>query len=145
MRVTDEHISMLRAYLDGDSERFNQLSAVHAQSPGWSSLITAAFFIAIDQTLSTDTSRSDVVLFVADLRAMHPVVAEHLDPDVAERMIWGVLTGEPAGEVDTDTSFGTQFLVTRALIGTGKLSSTQLDEFAQEARRLAEVLLDDHS
>jgi hypothetical protein len=110
MTVSDGQIATLRAFLEGDRPRYNELLGQldrEADSLGYSALVTAAFFEAVDRRFSKQTTRSDVV-YVAEARSRSGDIADAVDPRVAERLIHEVLGEGSTHDIDGWTSSATR-------------------------------------
>lgn len=141
MPVTTDQVATLRAYLAGDFDShkrlFGQLDRTAAQT-GYTALLTAAFFEAVDRRFAQNGTTAAVVEFVADVRARHLKRADELEPHVAERLILAILTDEDIDDLDTEAKIQTQIILLYALIADERLDDAGLDEFLVEARKLAD-------
>jgi hypothetical protein len=141
MPVTADQVATLRAYLAGDFDShkrlFGQLDRTAAQA-GYTALLTAAFFEAVDRRFAQSGTPADVVEFVADIRARHLKDADEIDPRAAERLILAILTDEEVDDLDTSTKVSTQVILLYALISDARLDEPGLDGFLAEARKLAD-------
>lgn len=145
MRVTDEQVAALRAQLAGEREEhvrlFGQLDK-EADGDGYTNLVGAAFFEAVDRRFAGRATVADVVEFVGDVRATSPQVADDLDPSAAERLIKFSLGVEvPVDDLDARKKFQTQLIVLAALIADEQLDDAGLDAFLAEARASADEWL----
>jgi hypothetical protein len=141
MPVTADQVATLRAYLAGDFDShkrlFGQLDRTAAKT-GYTALLTAAFFEAVDRRFAQDGTTADVVEFVADVRARHLKDADEIDPRAAERLILAIFTDEEVDDLDTETKVSTQIILLYALITDARLDDAGLDGFLAEARKLAD-------
>ncbi|MDN3355114.1 hypothetical protein [Actinomadura sp. DC4] len=141
MPVTANQVAALKAYLTGDFDShkrlFGQLDRTAAQT-GYTALLTAAFFEAVDRRFAPDGKTADVVEFVADVRTRHLTDADEIDPRAAERLILAIFTDEEVDDIDTETKVSTQIILLYALIVDARLDDAQLDGFLVEASKLAD-------
>lgn len=143
MTVSDAQVATLRAFLEGDKPRYNELLARldrQADSLGYSALVTAAFFEAVDRRFSKQSTPSDVVEYVADVRSRSGDTADAVDPRVAERLIREVLGEGSTDDIDGRTSSTTKLFLLAALTADADLSSGELNEFLTKVRKMAEHL-----
>lgn len=145
MKITNEQVATLRAQLAGRTDeyvrRLEELDTEEAQS-GYTTLITAAFFEAVDRRFVTNgkvADNSEVIDFIAVKREINPAAAEQLDPSVAEQVLLHALgKGSISRDIDSDTLMGTQVLLLAALIGEADLSEEELETFLTKARAEAD-------
>jgi hypothetical protein len=141
MPVTADQVATLRAYLAGDFDShkrlFGQLDRTAAQT-GYTALLAAAFFEAVDRRFAQNGTTADVVELVADIRARHLKDADEIDPRAAERLILAMFTDEEVDDFDTETKVSTQIILLYALITDARLDDAGLDGFLAEARKLAD-------
>lgn len=141
MPVTADQVATLKAYLTGDFDRhkrlFGQLDRTAAQT-GYTALLTAAFFEAVDRRFAQNGRTADVVEFVADVRARHLKDADEIDPRAAERLILAIFSDEEVDDLDTETKVSAQIILLYALITDARLDDAGLDGFLAEARKLAD-------
>lgn len=145
MPVTDKQVATLRAQLAGDSATHQRLLSEldrEADRRGYTFLVSAGFFEAVDRRFAGKSTLSDVIEFVADVRATSGRVAEDIDPSAAERLILHSL-GEDVSIADLDdkTKLGTQIVLLGALITHEQLDDAGLDAFLAEARKTADEWL----
>jgi hypothetical protein len=140
MPVTDEQEATLHAQLAGKTDEhvrlLDQLDPVAART-GYSTLVSAAFFLAADKRFPEGTPTSAIIEYVADVRARSDRTAE-IDPVVAERVLLAVNTDEEIADIDASLSFRTQLVLLAALIADAQLGAQELDHFLLRARRLAD-------
>jgi hypothetical protein len=142
MAVTAEEVATLRTYLSGDMDEYRrmqqQLDPVAARS-GYSALIAAAFFEAVDRRFAKPgTTTADIIKYVADVRARSARASDALDPRAAERVIRHALGDGSIRDLDDDTVIGAQIVILSALIADEQLDASGLDQFMAEARKLAD-------
>lgn len=146
MPITDEQVAVLRAHLSGDFDEYQRLWEQldrDAAQVGYSSLIAAAFFKAVDRHFDKQhTSMNDVVQFVADVRSRFDTTGESVNAMAAETMIRTVLGSEPEGEFDDATVAAAQVAVLTALIIDDGPTAKELDAFLEEARKLGDQWID---
>lgn len=145
MKITDKQVATLHAQLAGRTDeyvrRLDELETEEEQT-GYTTLITAAFFEAVDRRFIRNgktAENSEVIDFIATKREINPVAAEQLDPGVAEQVLLHALgKGTISKEIDGDTLMGTQVLLLAALIGEADLSEDDLESFLAKARAEAD-------
>lgn len=149
MKITDEQVATLRAQLAGQTDeyvrRLDALETEEAQA-GYSTLVIAAFFEAVDRRFITNNKAADnseIIDFIAAKREINPIAAEQLDPGIAEQVLLHALgKGTISTEIDGDTLMGTQVLLLAALIGEAELSEAELEAFLAKARSEADEHID---
>lgn len=141
MAVTADQVATLRAYLKGDFGEYerlvDQLDSEAAQQ-GYSALLAAAFFKAIDRRFAKDGTEADVVEFVATVRARSDRLSDSIDPRTAERLIRAVYTDENIDDLDGEAAISTQFILLGALVVEEQLDEVEIDRLLAEARALAD-------
>lgn len=89
MTVSDDQVAAIREYLSGNQDEFRRLNGSLDRSKeglrAYGCFITGAFFEAVTLRFNDQTSRAEVIDYVADLRSRSDNVAEELDPDRAPR------------------------------------------------------------
>ncbi len=142
MAVSADEVATLRAYLSGNMDEYRrmqqQLDPVAARS-GYSALIAAAFFEAVDRRFARlGTTTADIIKYVGDVRARSARVSDALDPRAAERVIRHALGDGSIRDLDHDIVIGVQIVILSALIADERLDDSGLDQFMAEARKLAD-------
>jgi hypothetical protein len=128
MPVTDQQAAALQAQLAGDLTGHKRLLAdLHgaADGRGYSALLTAAFYTAVDSRFTRESTLDEVTRFVTDVRARSERVRDSLDPQTAERVVVSAFTSDDLDDLDADQH----------------LDDAGLDEFITKARALADELL----
>ena len=142
MTVSADEVATLRTYLSGNMDQYRRMQAQldpAAARSGYSALIAAAFFEAVDRRFAKPgTTTADIIKYVADVRARSPRVSDALDPQAAERVIRHALGDGSIRDLDDDTMIGAQIVILSALIADEQLDDTGLDQFMAEARKLAD-------
>src|SRR6266567_9335056 len=105
MQVADEQMVLLRAYLAGEAkvaQRAYTHLAASGTAEGFAELVYAAFVIATRREFAVAAPRAEVILFVAQVRALLSEQPDVLDPLAAEHELRSALgqqmTGHPAAE-----------------------------------------------
>ena len=146
MKVTADQISALRAVLTGDMEAhrriYDRLDSEMRQ--GYLALVTAAFFRAAEQRFKGGR-RAEVTEFVSSARARSERLAQSIDPQVAERLLMAVSTGDDIDDIDPETRGGHLILLLTGLVVEAELSAVELDTFLEDARKLADEWLTEGS
>lgn len=137
-------MAALRALLAGEADLharlFERLDRTAAET-GYTALIAAAFFEAVDRRFANDGTVADVIEFVGDLRSRSERLADAIDPKVAERLIWHVLGEGSIADLDTETKASHQFLLLGGLVADADFDTVELDEFLARARELGDRLI----
>lgn len=143
MAITDEQVAALRAYLTGDAESYSRIfeRLDHADRLDFVTLMSAAFFEAVERRFVDDASTAEVVAFVGNLRARSDSLANSIDPSVAERLIRDVYTDEGVDDVSDEAKGRLHALLVAGLIADARYDDATLNEFLESARKLAEELL----
>lgn len=141
MSVTDQQVATLRAHLAGDFGEYQRLWPQldrDAAKTGYTALVAAAFFEAVDRRFAKTGTGADVIEFVGAVRARFDQSGDDVDPRAAEILIRAVLGEDEDADLDDDTVAGTQIVLLTALILDEDLDDVGLDEFMAEARKVAE-------
>jgi hypothetical protein len=147
MKVTDDHVAALRAQLRGDSDehiRFLNRIEETETTEGYVIFVTAAFFEAVDRRFSQDTKATDeteIIEFIATIRASNPDVADDLDPSISEPILLHALGKGNLQGIEGGRLFATRILLLAALVGRAEFSETELDAFLAKARAEADARL----
>ena len=144
MPVTDQQAAALRAQLAGDVAGHKRLLADlrgAADGRGYSGLLTAAFYTAVDSRFTRESTLDEVTGFVADVRARSERVRDALDPQIAERVVVSAFTSDDLDNLDAEELTRTKMLLLAAIISDQHLDDAGLDEFIAKARALADELL----
>jgi hypothetical protein len=146
MPVTNDQVAALRALLAGEvdlhARLFERLDQTAAET-GYTALIAAAFFEAVDRRFAKEGTAADVIDFVGDLRSRSDRLADVIDPKVAERLIWHALGEGSIADLDTETKASHQFLLLGGLVAGAHFDAAGLDEFLATARELGDRLIGD--
>lgn len=141
MAVTDLQVAALRAYVTGDFDEHDRLRGQldrDADRAGWSALVAAGFFEAVDRRFAESGTDADVVEFVGSVRARSETLSDEIDPRIAERLIQYSLGKGSISGMDGRVRLATQLLLLTALIIDEQLDDAGLDEFLAEARKIAD-------
>ncbi len=128
MRVSGEHVTALRAALDGDEETFERLTGGADEEHLLPlSVLLAMAFSAVARRRFPDTwSAADVIGFVAWMRVQYAHDLDAFSPSMAEALLLAALRGTPLrGEFDAAATAYTQAALLRAL--TSDLDEQQTD------------------
>lgn len=101
MRVTDEQIALVRAYLAGDAQQAERVRAQVERSgaaDGAAALVYAAFAIMTRRKFSPTWTRAEAIRFTGQVRALLSDQPDLLDPLAAEQQLRGAL-GRKAGRL----------------------------------------------
>lgn len=146
MAVTDDMVATMRAYVTRDYEQFRRRNAALDQSStarrSFLALLTAVFAEAVERRFDAADPRTEIIDFVAELRAGDEQIAERLDADAAERMIAVVFDNSvDTSDIDTNTSIGAKLGVIAKIFYDEAPDSAELEEFLDKARVLANEIL----
>jgi hypothetical protein len=139
VRVSSEHVTALRAVLDGDEETFQRLAAGADEEylMPLSVLLAAAFSSVARMRFPAERSTADVVRFVAWMRIQYGNGFDAISPSLAETLLLSALQGMPlrGGSDDAATAY-TQVALLRGL--TGDLSEQHMDTLLDYACQQAD-------
>lgn len=144
MPVTDLQAAALRAQLAGNLAEHTRLLASldkAADSRGYSALLTAAFYTAVDARFTRDSTLVEVTDFVAGVRARSERIRDALDPRVAERVLLSAFTNADLDDLDAEELTKTKMFLLAGIIADQHLGDAGLDEFIAKARAFADELL----
>lgn len=133
-----EELALLRATVDGEFERAEEMShALRASGglDGYPEVIAAAFYLAVRQQFSGRYSPEDVIRLVADTRAMLDRTGDLIDPRSAELAVRSAL-GERGlvTNLSDAVKVQTQVAVVSVLAHQGKLGDP--DAFMSEVQKV---------
>lgn len=148
MTITDKQVNVLRAQLTGQHDE--HLRLVRELEPDeanrqYAALVAGAFIVAVERRFIRDgnfADESEVIDFVAQVRAKNADMPDAIDPQLAESLILHLLEKGSVKEADADIKFGHQLVLLAALAGEEQLSGDELAAFISEARSIAEDLLE---
>jgi hypothetical protein len=146
MAVTNEQVAALRALLTGDAAENRRLVAEvrrDGTGAGYSALVNAAFFEAVDRRFGKASTPASIIEYVSDVRSRSDEIAEKVDPGAGERLIRKVLVDEPTDDIDSRTSATVKLFVLAALVADEDFGSAELDQFLSKFRKMADYLLRD--
>lgn len=138
--ATAEQLQVLRAMVEGDFERQEELSHRLHESGGlddYGNVIGAAFFLAIRKQFPERYSAEDIIRLVADTRAMIDRTGDLMDPRAAELVARAAL-GESGllANVSDEAVVQAQVAICSYLAEEGKLGDP--DTFMGEVKKLLE-------
>jgi hypothetical protein len=144
MPVTDDQVAALRALLTDDMQLhrrvFDGLDRTAAKK-GYTTLVTAAFAKGVERRFGYTYQSADIVGFVADVRARSDRLAEHLDPEISERVILTVLGDASVRDLSHSVVTSTQLLLLAGLVSDEHFDGERLDAFLVSARKLADQII----
>jgi hypothetical protein len=106
-------------------------------------LLAMAFFEAVNRRFGGRDSASEVIAYVADVRARAPEVSEKIDPGAAERVIRRALTDDVDVSDISDGMRARIFIIfALALVSDSEYDDDQLEAFLAEARDAADDALE---
>ncbi|TYB48690.1 hypothetical protein [Actinomadura chibensis] len=142
--MTADEVSALRSVLVGDLDTHHQIYDrldPNTQS-GYLALVMAAFFTAAERRFK-DGNKAEVAAFVGRVRGRSDRMADAVDPHIAERLLLAVSTGADIDDIDAEARGGHFILLLTALVVESDLSSSEMDAFLDDARKLADEWLAD--
>lgn len=145
--ATVEHLAMLRATVEGEFERAEEMSHALRDAGGlrgYPEVISAAFYIAVRRQFPERYSAEDIIRLVADTRAMFDQTGDALDPRAAELVARSAL-GEQglASHLPGATITQAQVAVVSLLAHEKKLGEP--DAFMSEVKALIDEWADSAS
>ncbi|MCL2395824.1 MAG: hypothetical protein FWC87_14215 [Acidimicrobiaceae bacterium] len=136
--MTDVDVAILRASIDGNADvvraAADGLDGAGA-SAGLVALTRAAFGLAARRQFGPEWSTSDVIGFVAMVRAIPGGQPELLDPLVAEAELRSALGEDLPASPDPQARAVTQVVLLAALVGSLRLDDAGIDALIDEARQ----------
>jgi hypothetical protein len=146
MRVTDEQMVALHAYLSGEyelAERFTSQVAGSGAADGIAELAYAAFVTAARRKFPPGWTDADVIRFVARVRARRGQ-PDILDPRAAEHQIRSALGEMVTGyQPDAEARAAAHVILLDALVQDLNLDEPARVDLLNQARDLANRLLTD--
>lgn len=145
MPVTDDMVATVRAYLEVDQERFQQLNAALDKSReatmAYKAMIAGAFMAAVTLKFNKQSSREEIIDYVADVRSRSESMAEALDPSATERMIGSIYLDDDIDDIDARMVMAIEMYIAVAIVTDKGISGPELDDFLATARQYAEKML----
>jgi len=145
MPVTDDIVATVRAYLQAEQEEFQRLNAALDRSRdasiAYKAMIVASFIVAVQRKFSSQTSRDEIIDYVAAVRARGTDLPELLDPAASERMIASVFNEESTRDIAPRMKNDIQMFFATAIVNDEGLHGQDLEDFLAKARKLADDLI----
>lgn len=144
MPVTDQQVAALHALLAREFDEHRRIYAALDRDGirnGYAPLISAAFCIAVERRFTGDSSRADVIEFVADARSRAESAMAAIDPAAGERIIRAVYGDEDITDIHPNKRLEIQMALLAALAADENFNNAGLDEFLAAARKLADQML----
>lgn len=141
MPTTDLQVATLRALLLQDFQEHRRMVGElgdEGMRSGYLPLLTAAFGEAV-RLRFRGKKRADIIEWVADVRARIDT-GDRIDPSVAERLILWVFGQASTEDIDFDTDFGHQTMLTGLLVEEQEFDDARLNEFLGRARVVADQI-----
>jgi hypothetical protein len=135
MTVTPDHVTALRAALNGDAGAFEHMEhrADLGHSQEFPALMAAAFNAAVRSRFPGEWSVADVIKFVAQVRVWNSDNYGGLSPSLAEQLILCALRGTPVpGRYDEVAKAYTQFILLKDI--ASDLDDQQLEKLLTKAQ-----------
>jgi hypothetical protein len=143
MPVNDQQVAALRTLLAREFDEHRRLYAALDRDgirKGYAPLISAAFCIAVERRFSEDSSRADIIEFVADARSRAESAMTAIEPAAGERIIRAVYGDEDITDIHPNKRFEIQMALLAALAADENFDDSTLDEFLAAARKLADQM-----
>ncbi|MFV2021515.1 hypothetical protein [Micromonospora sp. LOL_023] len=139
MMIKREIVEYIRTFVRDDCEANDRVERV-LDREGWggrfASFLAAVFLYAINRRFGSRWNQSEVIHFVADMRAANPVLAQ-VDPRVAEAGIRAAL--DPAAELNVPVAelVRMQIVAIQHAVAALDMTDSDLDELLHKAELLA--------
>jgi hypothetical protein len=144
MRVQDEQMVWLRAYLAAETEVAARADARLADSiarAGLGALVRAAFILAARQRFLPIWTAAELIQFVAQVRQILADRPDMIDPLVAEQQLRRALGGQPVDSADTDANAQAQLILLDALVTAMDFDEATVVDLLNQARDVANRFL----
>ena len=143
MRVTDEQMALLRAYLAGQAEQAERARVLVARSgdvEGAAALVYAAFAIMTRRKFSPTWTRAEVIRFTGQVRALLSDQPDLLDPLAAGHQLRGALGEKLTVYPGEEAKARAQVVLLDALVHDADLDDAAIIDLLSQARDLAHRL-----
>lgn len=143
MPVTDDVVEIVRAYLEVDGERAQRLlgSLDASQNQAYQAMIAGTFMAAVTRRFNKQSSREEIIDYVARVRSRSEEMAESLEPSATERMIASIYSDVDIDDIDPRTVMNIEIFIAVAIVSDKGISGPALDDFLATARTYAEKML----
>ncbi|RFS86550.1 hypothetical protein D0T12_08265 [Actinomadura spongiicola] len=138
--IRDEHVKALRLLIEGHREAAKYLESAKddIDAVAYTAVVYSAFTVAVRRRFSPTYTKSQVINYVADLRASLDENASQISPRVAESMILAALGDEKHKErepygADLSILVTTELSVLIDLVYGAGLDEVGLEGFLREA------------
>jgi len=140
MAVSDQQVAALRALLTKNFEEHTRLTRQLDDDGmrGYVTLVSAAFFEAVDQRFANADIPAAVIEFVGNARARNAQAAETIDPAVTERVILKSLGHGSISDIPGRDIRRVQNLMLPLLVDDEHLDAAGIDTLLSNARKLAQ-------
>lgn len=149
MPVTDDMVAAVRAYLEVDEERAQRLTATLDRSRdasiAYKAMIAGTFMAAVARKFNRQSSRDDIIDYVAQVRSRNEELADILEPSATERMIASVYGDEDIEDIDARIVMDIEIFISVAIVTDKGISGQELDDFLATARKYADQMLAPHA
>lgn len=143
--VSADQVAAMRAYLSGDRDLFVRLNRMLDRSKEgaktYHALIVGIFAEAVALRFDEQTSRNEVIEYVADLRSRDDGIAEALDPENAERIIMTAIADDDVDDLSGDECLRLEMILMAGFVADAEFSVARLDAFLEKSRRFANGML----
>lgn len=145
MPVTDDIVATVRAYLQADREEFQRLNAdlnrSRDASVAYKAMVIGAFVVAVKRKFTKQSSRDEIIDYVANVRSRGPNMPDVLDPTAAERLISSVFTDESLRDIDSRAKVNIWTHFATAIVNDEGIDGQELEDFLAKARVEADELI----
>lgn len=143
MPVTDDVVEIVRAYLEVDGERAQRLlgSLDASQNQAYQAMIAGTFMAAVTRRFNKQSSREEIIDYVAQVRSRSEEMAESLEPSATERMIASIYSDVDIDDIDPRMVMNIEIFIAVAIVSDKGISGPDLDDFLATARTYAEKML----
>jgi hypothetical protein len=146
MGVTDLEMVMLRAQILGEDEAaqraFQEQLALSGDVSGLAVLVYAAFMIAARRKFAPEWTRSEVIRYVARVRALLSEQPGLLDPVVAEDELRNALGEEVTVTHEVGAVAAARLCLLHALVASLDLDDPAVGNLLGQARDVADRMLE---
>lgn len=143
MPVTDDVVEIVRAYLEVDGERAQRLlgSLDASQNQAYQAMIAGTFMAGVTRRFNKQSSREEIIDYVAQVRSRSEEMAESLEPSATERMIASIYSDVDIDDIDPRMVMNIEIFIAVAIVSDKGISGPDLDDFLATARTYAEKML----
>lgn len=143
MPVTDDVVAIVRAYLEVDGERARQLldALDESQNFAYQAMIAGTFMAAVTRKFNKQSSRDEIIDYVAQVRSRSEEMADALEPSATERMIESIYSDVDIDDIHPRTVMSIEIFIAVAIVTDKGISGPELEDFLTTARQYGEKIL----